>query len=67
MAEESCLSFYLVSTSSSLSPFKVNLLRMVLRASLGSFLAFTVLMRSGISYPLRDFMVEMNLLCCMSL
>ena len=46
------------------SPFSLNLPVMDLSASLGSFLDFTVLTRSGMSQPLSFFMEEMNLLCC---
>lgn len=55
------------STRLSLSPSSANLGRIVLRASLGSFLALTVLMRSGRSSDLSFFMVWMKFLCWTSL
>lgn len=55
------------STRLSLSPSRENLGRIVLRASLGSFLALTVLMRSGRSSDLSFFMVWMKFLCWTSL
>lgn len=63
----SSLNLSLGSASSALLSLSLNLLEIVLRASLGSFLALTVLMRSGTSYPFNFFMVVINLLCWISL
>ena len=51
----------------SLFQLSLNLLRMVFKTSLGSFLDLTVLMRSGISALLSFFIVLINFFCWISL
>lgn len=64
---DSALRFSTGSTRVSYSPSNLNRGRMALRVYLGSFLALTVLMRSGISQPFSCFIVATNLRCWTSL